>query len=415
LIAWFLGCTAPPAREPFVIRIALWGPLGELAPAREDASLASIAVPWVFEKLVSVDAAGELVPVLAARVERVAGGAIRAELRAGATFSDGTAITDDDVAHSLERVALRVVRESGGLIIESRQQGMPTDALLVQSPIFRESQGTYIGSGPFTVVSRTHTELRLQRRVPRRGRANDVRLLAYSTSREAFAHTLRGDANLIIDLESRWLEFFHGVPTLQVVKGPGHGTDAIAFNARLPASERVRLARVLASQFVRDLAYGRGECAEEDETHDAPDVPPGDALRILSWGPFERLALAARRALGGRGGEVEQVSPQEVLARLRVQDYDLVTIRPIKWPPSSIALVWRTGAADNFSGYSNPALDRAIAAADWAAAEAALRDDPPAAFICTRNQLAIVDARIQNPRLGPYDMLETLPDWEVAP
>ena len=65
-------------------------------------------------------------------------------------------------------------------------------------------------------------------------------------------------------------------------------------------------------------------------------------------------------------------------------------------------------------GYSNPALDSAIDAGDWAAAEAALHDDPPAAFICTRDQLAVVDARIRNPKLGPYDLLETLPDWEVT-
>ena len=28
--------------------------------------------------------------------------------------------------------------------------------------------------------------------------------------------------------------------------------------------------------------------------------------------------------------------------------------------------------------------------------------------------VAVVDARIKNPMLGPFDLLETLPQWEVA-
>ena len=48
------------------------------------------------------------------------------------------------------------------------------------------------------------------------------------------------------------------------------------------------------------------------------------------------------------------------------------------------------------------------------ALRSALREDPPAAFVCAHNHLAVVDARIKNPILGPYDLLETLPDWEVA-
>jgi hypothetical protein len=83
------------------------------------------------------------------------------------------------------------------------------------------------------------------------------------------------------------------------------------------------------------------------------------------------------------------------------------------WPPSAMALIWRTGAPNNLVGYSNRAVDHAIDAGDWKAARAALREDPPAAFVCTRDHLAVFDARIKNPTLGPFDILETLPDWEV--
>ena len=393
----------------------MWGPLGEFSPRGSEGALASIAQPWVFEKLVTVDDRGELKPALAARIGRLAGGAMRVELRGDAIFSDGTPVTEDDVVRSLESNGLRVVRQQeASLIVESRQPGAPVDALLLQANVFRQSGGQSLGSGPFVVASASDKELRLVRRRPEAGRVDEVQMVGYSTPRDAFSHTLKGDANAIVDLESRWLDFFQDVPRLQVVRGQGHGTDAIVFNSRLPQNERLRLARVLASPRVRELAYRSGECAEERETGSDALPPPGEPLRILTWGPLERLGLAARRGLGTRGGDVVHVGPGEVLARLKTRDFDLVALRPLRWPASFIALLWGTRSPENPSGYSNASVDRAIAVGDWAAAEAALVEDPPAAFVCTRSQLAVVDARIRNPKLGPYDLLETLPEWEVA-
>jgi len=409
-----IGCTAPAGRDPVELRIAVWGPLGALVPTANESALSSLAQPWVFERLVTVDAAGQLRPSLAARVEHLPGGRLRIELRHGAVFSDGEPVTDLDAVRSLESGGLSVSRSGNELIIEPRQPGLPADVLLLSIFVHRESQGRFVGSGPFAVTSQTETELRLTRRTARAGRVNDVRVIAYATPRDAFAHTLKGDANVIVDLESRWLEFFKGVPSLQILRGTGRSTDAIIFNPDLPRTERIELARILASQRLRELAYSGSECAES--TGAALDIspPPGPALRLLSWGPFERLALAARRVLAERGGEVSHVSPQEALSRMKSHDLEMVTARPLKWPPSAMALVWRTGGPYNFVGYSNRAVDRALDAGDWAAAEAALRDDPPAAFVCTRTHLAVVDARIKNPMLGPYDFLETLPEWEIA-
>ena len=416
LLTLVVGCTAPPGREPFVLRIAIWGPLGELAPVADDEALASLAQPWVFERLFNLDATGQLKPGLAARVERLSGQRVRLELRRDATFSDGSSVTEEDVARSLQAGGLQATQSGGGLIVAPLDSRSPVDALLLEARIFRQSHGKFVGSGPFAVVFQTETELRLTRRTPQAGHVNDVRLIAYPSTKDAFAHTLKGDANLIVDLESRWLEFFRGVPSLQIIQGGGRSTDAIAFNGALPRSERVQLARALEAQRVRELAYASAECAESSGTSDDGDgaLAAGAALRVLSWGPFERLALATRRALGDRGGELSHVSPQETLVRMKSRDFDLVAVRPLRWPPSSMSLVWRTGAPHNFVGYSNPAVDRALDAGDWPAAESALREDPPGAFVCTRNQVAVVDVRIKNPVLGPYDLLETLPEWEIA-
>jgi hypothetical protein len=241
-----------------------------------------------------------------------------------------------------------------------------------------------------------------------------VRLVAYPTPREAFSHTLKGDANLIIEMEPRMREFFDGVPSLRVLRETGHNADAVMFNARLSRAERVALAGALASEQVRELAYENGECAESGQAHAEPSTPSGPPLEVVSWGPFERLAMSVRRGLAERGGEVVSLSVPEALKRVRSGQFDLFLARPIMWPPSAMTLNWRTGSPDNLTGYSNKLVDAALDSGDWAAAKAALLDDPPAAFICTREKIAVVDARIKNAMLGPWEILETLPEWEIS-
>jgi hypothetical protein len=407
------NCTGAPQREPFVLRIALGAPSGEFSPVKE-ANFAAIARPWVFERFVSLDARGELTPALATRVGRGEGSIIRLELPASGCFSDGTPIEEGDLIRSLEAAGLLVTGKGRSFSVSSRQQGMPTDALLLHAVLFRGSPGHHVGSGPFTIVSQTQSELRLLRRAPRPDRINEVRLISFPSPREAYIHTLRGDANFLYDLEPRWVELFQGVPSVQVLRILPKNTDSLMFNGRMPRAERRALAAALNAEPVRQMAYGGSECAESRTASAAEAaVPAGPPLRILSWGSFERLGLAARRALGERGGEVSFLEPEQLLSRLERGNYDLVTAHPNGWPPSSLALVWRTGAPENLTGYSNARLDRAIDAGDWAAAAEALRDDPPAAFVCTRDFFAVLDARIRNARFGPSEILETLPDWEV--
>jgi hypothetical protein len=78
-----------------------------------------------------------------------------------------------------------------------------------------------------------------------------------------------------------------------------------------------------------------------------------------------------------------------------------------------MALLWHSKTAFSARRYSNPRVDAALDAGDWARAQEELAEDPPVAFICLPERLAIVDARVRNARIGPYGFLETLPDWEV--
>src|SRR5207253_11341580 len=114
-----------------------------------------------------------------------------------------------------------------------------------------------------------------------------------------------------------------------------------------------------------------------------------------------------------RAGHVRFVSAPDTFRLLKSQDFDLLLLRPLVWPPSSAALVWASDSRFNALGYRNPKVDAALKTGDWARALQALREDPPVAFICTPERLAVVDSRVKNPELGPYGLLETLPDWEV--
>jgi len=409
-----VACSQPRNREPFVLRIALWGAIGTPSPVEPGANLSSIALPWVYETIATPGATGELIPVLA-RVTHVSAREMRVELRRDATFSDGSPVRAEDVARSLAPHGLRVTITGDGLTIASENRSIPVDVILPRAMIYKESNGSFLGSGPFVPQRESEDELRFVRRQPVPDRINDVRLIDYKTLELAFAHTLAREANFIFDLAPRHEEFFVGIKSLQVIRGRGHSTDAILFNMDLPREERVQLAGFLASDRLRELAYGSGDCAESGQPSIRDEPPPGRTkLDVLTWGPFERLALAARRSLGERGGEVVMASTQEVVDRIRKRQFQLVTGRPLIWPRNALSLTWRTGAAENIFGYSNPAVDRAIDAGEWEAAEKALREDPPFAFICTRQHVAVVDSRIKNPELGPYDLLQTLPDWEVA-
>jgi hypothetical protein len=307
-----------------------------------------------------------------------------------------------------------MVPSGAGFIVDSRGQALPLEVVLARSLITRQSSGRFLGSGPFMVTDESLTQIRLVRRQPAPAHINVVALVSYPTPRDAFTHTIKGDANLIPEPDPKWIEFFEGIPRLHVVFGPGRQTDSVAFNPRVPKAERVALAKAIASNSVREWAFG-DRCAEA-RNRAPPDspIPDGAKMEILSWPSLERFALAVRRRLGERGGRIIALPSNEVRARAETRHFELITIRALVWPPSMPSLTWRTGAPENFYGYSNAAADAAFDAGDWRAAEAALRDDPPAAFVCTRDRVAVVDARIKNPTLGPYDLLESLPDWEVA-
>jgi hypothetical protein len=127
-----------------------------------------------------------------------------------------------------------------------------------------------------------------------------------------------------------------------------------------------------------------------------------------------RISLALRRSLGARGNTAE-IDEQQLASQMAAGDLDIAVMPSQVWPPAVAGMIFRTGAERNQFGYSNPALDEALDAGDYARAQRELADDPPAIFICRRLRNAAIDVRVKNPKVGPYDLLQSLPDWEVNP
>jgi hypothetical protein len=390
------------------------GSFGAVSPDADAQNQSALAQGWVFEPLARVGETGEMVPALASKLALAGPRALRVWLRAEARFSDGTPLSFEDVATSLARNQLRVRRDGESLLVDSDDPALPTELLLARSLIFRRAGERLIGTGAFVVKEEDQSHVLLARRQREPDRIDRVLLQAYPLPKDAFAHTLKGDADLLPYPEARWLEFFEGVPRLRILKAPGTHANAVAFNLRrLSRAERVALVHVLASNEVRKLAFGDGCLPRADEPRTEP-LASGRPLGVVALPLFERFALAARRALGERGGDVRLADLEHFFATVKSGDFDMVAAAPLIWPPVMSVLVWRTGAPSNVLGYSNPRVDAALDARDWRGAQRALDEDPPAAFVCNPDRIAIVDARIKNAELGPYDLLETLPQWEVA-
>lgn len=388
----------------------MWGALQKVGPETPAKSWATLAQPWVFEPLIRIGADGVMVPVLAARFELVNPRSLRIWLRGDATFSDGSPLTFDDVATSLAANHLTVAREEGSILVNSGDLAVPIDALLAHAFVYRQTGVGMLGTGPFVPLEQDAAHIVLERRVPKPASIARVRLIAYAKPQEAFAHTLKGDANFLPDVDQRWIEFFEGVARFRVTREPGTHANAVGFNLkRLSRTERIELVHALRSDEVRKLAFGEA-CLPPARRLEIEPLPSGRPLGVLAFPFAERFALAVRRQLGVRGGDIDVRDLDSIFLVIRGGDFDLLTIRPLTWPPVEALSSLRTGAPTNLLGYSNQEFDSALDRRDWAAAQRALDADPPFAIVCTEPYVTVMDSRIKASIYSP----NTMPDWEVA-
>jgi hypothetical protein len=411
LLAAALSCARPAPPRDFVLRVGVVGPIGEVSP-KAHSGAATLAGDVLFEPLASPRPGGWSSRFLR-RWERLGPHRWRLELLPGARFSDGTPVGPDDVAEALRGQDVAVKPSGGALEVESSTSGRPLEVVLAMGYVARRTGDRYLGTGAFAVISQSPDQLVLGRVEPASGKIGRVEFVAYPSGREAFARLLRGEVNAMFPIDRAYGELLEGVPGLRLVRGPSPNAIAVLFGPAVPPEDRRALAAWLPVGQV--AAAMRRETTRGASSKERPPLPPGRPLRLGHPQSLEaaRAALALRQALGPRGGSITPLAPEVWASRAREFDLFLITI--LVRPPGVGALNFRTGAPWNWTGYSNPAYDAALAAGDERAAEEALKRNPPAVVVARRERLAALDARLPEAALGDWGAFDLLPEWEVVP
>jgi len=397
------------------LRIAAPGSLAPVHPST-NSTFTTSALDLVFETVMRPDANGRASPGAVRGVARLASNRFRLEPRPDLRFSDGSPVAPGDLVRSL-RAAGVVAEERDGQIEVWTGGRVAPEAELFFAPIFKETPAGFLGTGPFAVAEASGDRILLRRVRPVQGRIATVEILSYPSSRDTFARVMRGDANAVMNLDHRQSELMEGVPGLQLVRAEAPYAVAVLLNAsRLTRDERRRLAAALPAPDLA-VAYG-GSCRREAPVATSGPMAEGTTLEVLAsdMDPgLARAGLALRRALGSRGGALNVESAKDMTERHFRHDFDVTVASIIAWPPPLMSMYWTSGAPWNWAAYSNAAVDAAIRDGRYDDALAEMERDPPVVFLCRRERIAAVDARIKNPTLGRWGLLETLPDWEVGP
>jgi hypothetical protein len=396
-----------------VVRIAAYGALEPLTPRLDD-SYTMVVKGLVFDLF--------LVPTETGWRSNVAEQwrwetprHLELKLKPALRFSDGTPVTPADAIASLKAASLRASERGGWISIQPDAPDGALEPLLLKAMLFKQVGAGFVGTGPFAVAQADSSHMLLRRVEPGPRGVLAVELESVASPREAFARALRGDLNLILGIDEGQLELLDGVPRLRRVQGPAVHAIAVLFNsARLSKEERRAVARALpAGEIAKVFHSGCTPIVHEP----AGALPAGRPLEIMT-APYiaglERAALALQLALGPRGGPMDVLSAGEAFHRMRDGEYDLALSTLQVWPPSSVALNWDSRSPTHLAGYSNPELDRAIDEGRPSDVARLLEEDPPFIPICRLERVGVIDSRIRNARLGPYDIIESLPDWEYS-
>ena len=407
------ACSRPVPRDDFTLKMAV---VGALAPLGHDvhATATTYAQDLVYEPILRPEGAGLRSRVLA-RWERVGATGLRALVTDGLRFSDGSPVEVEDVARSIRAFGPAVREDGRWLEIEPGRDGLPVEAALLMTLLFKPTRAGDLGTGPFRLVHGDEKRLTVERVTPAPRRVNRVEIASFPFIREALARALKGEVNAVAGLDDRQVELVEGVPGLRAIRSRGPHAPAVILNSRrLDPGLRHAISRALPIEEIEELAQGKS-CGPPSGRWQAAPLPTGPPLAITVVAldaTIDRAGLAIRRGLGSRGGDLIRLGPDEAWY---ARDHGIAIDNVLVWPPMIGALYWKANGPWNVSGYSNPAYDAAVEAGDFERAEVELKRDPPVLFLCRRERIAAVDARLKNATLGSWGLLDPLPDWEVSP
>lgn len=431
------------------------------------------------EPLLAIGLNGRPEPRLAVEWQWSDGGrTLRIKLRHGVVFHDGSPLTAGAVAADLRRYLEqpgygRVASISADgdeyVVVQLRE---PDAFLLGELSKVTIKTGTNlaIGTGPFVVRSRK-PEVVLDSFPKYHLGEPPIRQVAvrtYETPRAAWAAMMRGDVELLYEVNRDAMDFVEAESRIQTFSFPRPYYIPIVFNMKHATLGRREVRQAINEaidrpEIVRSALHDRGKPADgpiwpyhwayaatraytynPDAARlrlDAAGLPlksPGDGqmprrfrFQCLFWAEdaqYERIALVVQKQLFEIGIDVEMVpmTIREIRERLGSGAFDAILVqmisgRSLDW----VYWFWRSvgsnAPAISRSGYTaaDAALDRLRAAQSDEETRMAVADlqhvlyeDPPAAFLVRPETARAVDRSfVVPPEAKGRDILGTLWQW----
>jgi peptide/nickel transport system substrate-binding protein len=406
---------------------------------------------------------------------------LQVSIRPGVQFHDGTPVTAEAVAE-----VLRQQERTGGFqfvtTVETPHEGVVLihlsrpDAFLLDAvsgtPIVRVDQPD-IGTGPFKLVSRDPAIRAERNGAYFRGAPGirQVQVTSYDTPRMAWVAMMRGEVDMVTDVNRESVEFLRGAKRFDTYPFLRPFYIPLVFNVRNRILRNVEVRRALADavdrdEIVRSAMRGHGQVAEDPlwplnwaytpaarhhsfdpgaaaarldaagfpiSTVGADTMPSRFRIRCLFWNKdpqYERIALMLQRQFAAIGVDLELDPREQRLVEEGITAGDFDTYIYQLASGKSFDYTYRfwhadsngVGAMQN-TGYTgvNDVLDRLRAShadAEVRVAVADLRqrfyEDTPAAFIAWVEATRAVNSRFDVGDSTDPDMLANLWRWSVA-
>ena len=437
----------------------------------------------VADPLFSIDWRGRPIPRLATEwFWKDDGRTLQIRLRPGVKFHDGTPVTSAVVASILRERAKNPRTRASEFVVSVENPDDQTvlvklsrpDAFLIEGiagTLIVHPDKPVVGTGPFKLLQQS-PRIQAERNADYyRGRPglDHVEIVTYETPRASWAALMRGEIDMVPEVNRDSLEFLEGASRFITYPSIRPFYIPFVFNLRHPILGRVEVRRALAEAINRDeiveqALHGHGQVADDPiwpfhwaynagarrytynpsaarlrlDAAGLPVRPPGERGRMpsrfriqcLFWDKdpqYERIALLLQRQLAAIDVDLVAEPATEDQLRARAGSgtfesflYQMTSGKSLDWTYS----FWHSKGGYQQTGYSgaDTALDHLRLARTDADVRAAVTDlrqlfyeDVPAAFLAWPEMTRAVDARFNVGDPSDPEIFANLWRWHIGP
>jgi peptide/nickel transport system substrate-binding protein len=392
-------------------------------------------------------------------------------VRDGVTFHDGSPLSVDQIATSLNAALPRAMgpafADVKSLSAASNQQldfvfSRPSPFMLeALETVIQKPGAPGVGTGPYLASRSKDTNEIVANQHYYLGRPLIDRLIinTYPTTRAAWADMLRGRVGMLLEVDPDAVDSLEASSSIKLFTFTRRYQMMIVFNPASKALNAPAVRRSLNNAVDRDAMIkealgGFGEPSVSpiwlhhwafpksrphfsfDPAAAAAALPPaGKGAGRLAFSclipqgqAYERIALVVKRQLAAVGVDMDpqQVTMNDFVNRLAKGEYEAALVEGINGPTMfRVYEWWHTGGSLNFGRWGSPGLDEAFdrlrhAANDDEYAKAVegihleAMNNPPAIFLAWGQRARAVSTRFVIPSEPGRDILPTIRLWKPA-